>query len=126
MSAPWQAYGFVALGGGTGAVLRAVVGWIVPGSAGTLLVNVAGALLLGLVGTAVLERGQLSRPGRLVATSGLLSSFTTYSTFMIETALAPGWPLLLANVAATYGFGLGAALAGRVLGRSLLGEVADP
>ena len=77
---------FVFLGGGTGSVLRYLVGlWI--GSAAfpwaTFAVNVVGSLAIGLFG------GWASRFGwgealRLSLTVGLCGGFTTFSTFSKE------------------------------------------
>lgn len=111
------AYGLVAAGGGLGALLRAGLGRLLPGVAGTLVANVVGAVLLGALATRFLEPGRVTRRTRLVAATGLLSSFTTYSTFAVQSALAPGPALLAANVLATYGLGLAGAAAGRAVGR---------
>jgi CrcB protein len=106
----------VAGGGFLGATLRWAVGSIVAGAPGTLAVNVVGSLALGVVVAAVPHR----RTQVFVGT-GLLSSFTTYSTFAVETVgLGVAWGAT--NVAATYGFGVAAAAAGLVVGRRLAGE----
>ncbi|HEV2777313.1 MAG TPA: fluoride efflux transporter CrcB [Solirubrobacteraceae bacterium] len=84
---------------------------------GTLAVNLSGALLLGLlVGTA---------PGddtlRLVGT-GLLGAYTTFSTWMLETArLAAGGRrrAAAANIAVSLALGLLVVWLGRELGRAL-------
>ena len=96
-------------GGFVGATLRYAVGVILGDAAGTLAVNVCGSFALGALVVAVPERR-----AQLLLGTGLLSSFTTYSTFAVEaTALGPldG----TAFVAANYVLGVGAALAGRVL-----------
>lgn len=102
----------VALGGFTGAILRYGVGVALPDVAGTLVANVVGSFVLGLfVSVAATERT------RLFLGTGLLSSFTTYSTFAVETTqLGPLAGTL--NVGVTYllGFlaaGLGLAVGGR-------------
>ena len=53
----------------------------------TFLQNVSGSLLLGLLLVVVLERFPPSRYVRPFLASGLLASFTTMSTFAVETAL---------------------------------------
>ncbi|MFB6092706.1 MAG: CrcB family protein [Haloquadratum sp.] len=103
----------VALGGFCGAVSRSLVGAAVPGSEplGTLAVNVLGSFVLALSVGAV-----RSRRFRFFLATGLLSSFTTYSTFAVQTAsLGAVWGV--ANVAANYALGVAAALAGLEAGR---------
>jgi len=100
----------VALGGMVGATLRYAVGVAIAGPPGTLAVNVAGSFVLGVSVTRIRDpRAQL-----LLGT-GALSSFTTYSTFAVETATLGG-TLGAANVAATYLFGFLAAGLGLVAG----------
>jgi CrcB protein len=110
----------VAVGGLAGTVLRDAVAGLLPGLAGTLAVNVAGSLVLGVV---VYERqyaGALAVRTRRVVATGFLSSFTTYSTFALQSALATP-ELLVANVLATYGLGFAAVLVGRSVARRLTG-----
>ncbi|MFB6250861.1 MAG: CrcB family protein [Halobellus sp.] len=105
----------VALGGFVGAACRYAVGVAVPGSApvGTLAVNVLGSLALA-ASVGVVR----SRRLRYFLATGLLSSFTTYSTFAVQTvSLGPVWGL--ANVGANYALGFAAVLAGLALGRRL-------
>jgi CrcB protein len=101
----------VASGGFVGASLRYGVGLLVPGAAGTLVVNVLGSFALGaFVSLVPRHRAQL-----LLGT-GLLSSFTTYSTFAVQTVgLGPEFGAL--NVAATYALGFVAAFLGLAAGR---------
>jgi CrcB protein len=97
---------YVATGGFVGALLRWAVGVAVPGEAGTLVVNVLGSFVLGVLVTLA-----TTHRTRMLVGTGLLSSFTTYSTFAVETAtLAP--PLGLVNVGANYALGIAAAFAG--------------
>lgn len=87
------AAGAVALGGAAGTLLRwGVVTALNPeltGSSwpvGTLSANLAGALLLGaLVGR--IESGSLPRWVVLALGTGLLGSFTTFSSFAVEGVL---------------------------------------
>lgn len=85
--------------------------------AGTLAVNLSGALLLGvLVG---LEPGGDAL--RLLG-AGLLAAYTTFSTWMLETArlAAGGRPrAAAANIAISLVLGLLAVWLGRALGRAL-------
>jgi CrcB protein len=103
----------VAAGGFAGAVLRYGVGAAVPGAGGTLAVNVVGSFALGAMLTLV-----RTHRVRVLLGTGVLSSFTTYSTFAVQTtALGPTWGL--ANVGANYALGFGAALVGLSAGRRL-------
>jgi CrcB protein len=101
----------VALGGFCGAVSRYLLGTVVPGPEGTLLVNAVGSFALAT--TVGVTR---SRRLRLFLTTGLLSSFTTYSTFVVESALL-GVAGGTAYVVATYALGVAVAAIGLVLGR---------
>lgn len=108
----------VALGGFAGATCRYLVSPAAPVGFpwGTLVVNVAGSFLLGVLLYESRLVGALSPETRLVVGTGFLSSFTTYSTFALETAsLDP--QLAVLNVAANYALGLLAVLAGRLLAR---------
>ncbi|MFB6146084.1 MAG: CrcB family protein [Halobacteriaceae archaeon] len=118
----------VAVGGFAGATLRYLVAIPVPGLAGTLLANAAGSTALGALFYESVYAGGLSREARLAAGSGFLSSFTTYSTFVLQSATAPGPLLTVANVVATYGFGFAGVLVGRVVAGLLTGARAggDP
>jgi CrcB protein len=109
----------VALGGFAGSNARYLVDRLLPGLDGTLLVNVLGSLALGFL-LAESVGHLLAGRSRLVFAAGFLASFTTYSTFAVETVRAPGvWPLL--NVAATYALGFGAVLVGHALARRVGG-----
>ncbi|WP_246045761.1 fluoride efflux transporter CrcB [Halorussus ruber] len=110
----------VAVGGFTGAVCRHAVSVALPGGFpwGTLAVNVAGSFALGVLLFEAKLADRLSAETRLVLGTGFLSSFTTYSTFAVQTAaLSP--TLAVANVAANYALGFAAVLAGRAVVRSL-------
>jgi CrcB protein len=101
---------YVAVGGFVGTVLRWAVGVALPGEPGTLAVNVAGSFALG----ALVSRTP-DRRTRVLLGTGLLASFTTYSTFAVETVgLAPTGGLLY--VGATYALGFLAAAAGLAWG----------
>jgi CrcB protein len=102
---------YVATGGFAGAVLRWAVGVAVPDEPGTLVVNVLGSFALG-----VLVTYATAHRTRVLLGTGLLSSFTTYSTFAVETSLlAP--TVGLVNVGANYALGIAAAFAGLAWGR---------
>jgi CrcB protein len=106
--------------GSAGAVARFVLDGFVArriGSAlpwGTFAVNVSGAFVLGLLAGAA-----LSGDAALLAGTALLGSYTTFSTWMLETYVLAedGQPRLAAvNVAGSLAVGLAAAELGRLLG----------
>ena len=101
----------VAIGGFAGANLRFAVGNVVAGPAGTLLVNVLGSFALGFLLYEARYSAVVSQRTHVVVGTGFLSSFTTYSTFALESiglGLAGG-----AYVGASYALGFGAVLVGR-------------
>lgn len=113
----------VALLGGVGAVLRLRLDALVQLRAagefplGTLAVNLVGSFCLGLL-TGLSVTGD----ALLLAGTALLGSFTTFSTWMLETErLAEDGEgrLALANLAFSLGGGVGAALLGWLVGAAL-------
>ena len=117
-----ESVALVAIGGFAGAELRYLVSGLAPDLVGTLVVNTAGSFLLGLVLYGALLAGSVSAESRTVLATGFLASFTTYSTFALETALAPGPAVAAANVLAAYALGFAGVLAGRALARRLAEE----
>jgi fluoride exporter len=109
----------VVLIGGVGAVLRFVVDRTVAGQIarsfpfGTLVVNLSGAMLLGFLGGLA-----LSRTGALLAGTAFVGSYTTFSTWMLETQRLSEerqvWPAA-ANIVASVVLGLAAAMAGQLM-----------
>lgn len=108
----------VAVGGFVGSVSRyavdvglaAVLGDVT--GVATLLVNVVGSFALG-----VLVARTTTAQSRLFAGTGLIASFTTYSTFVTD-AIALGVAGGALYVALSYGFGFAAAIVGLAVGGS--------
>ena len=109
----------VALLGGVGAVARFTLDSAVSARAGdafpwgTLAVNLSGAFLLG-----VLNGNGVGGDALLLAGTGLLGSYTTFSTWMLESHRLgeDGDPARMwLNIALSLVAGLGAAALGRLL-----------
>jgi fluoride exporter len=107
----------VLIAGGFGAVLRFLVDGAVARRAarsfpfGTLAVNISGAALLGLLGGLA-----LSRHVALLADTAFVGSYTTFSTWMLETQRLSEERQLrsaVANLVASIVLGIAAALAGQ-------------
>lgn len=114
--------GLVAVGGVAGANLRYAVAQVLPGLGGTLVANVTGSVALGFLLYGALSAGRVAERARVLLGTGFLSSFTTYSTFVLESVQA-GPALFAANVTATYALGFAGVLAGRWLARRRGGGV---
>ncbi len=119
-AAVWMCVGVL---GGAGALARFLVDGAVGARAavafpiGTLAVNGSGAFLLGL-----LSGSGLAGDAYLLAGTATLGSYTTFSTWMLETHRLgeEGAPrALLANLALSAALGLLAALVGRAIGGAL-------
>jgi CrcB protein len=116
--ARFEALALVGIGGFAGANLRYLAAELAPGLPGTLAANVLGSFALGFVLYESIYTDLLAAEARTVLSTGFLSSFTTYSTFALQTAGAsPPW--MAANVLANYGLGFGAVLLGRRLAAGL-------
>jgi len=114
----------VMVAGACGAVLRYLVDHTVQRRAGsdfplgTLVINVTGSLVLGILAGSALHHG-ISATWLAVAGTGLLGSYTTFSTFTFDSvrlAETDRWGLSLLNVAVTIALGLGTAALGLALG----------
>lgn len=107
----------VLVAGGIGSVLRFMVDGAVARRAarsfpfGTLTVNISGAMLLGLVGGLA-----LSRHAALLADTAFIGSYTTFSTWMLETQRLGEerqvWTAV-ANLVVSVVLGMSAALVGQ-------------
>lgn len=115
----------VALGGALGAPVRygiSVAVHVTPGTFpwGTFWANVSGSLTLSFFLALVLRRFPATRYLRPFVASGFLGSYTTYSTFAVETDLLlrnGRTGVALAYVAGSLVAGLAAALVGGRMGR---------
>jgi CrcB protein len=116
----------VALGGGTGAVLRWWLGGLVNANVGpgfpwgTWLINLVGSLLLGLLAGALSRVEDGGEPLRLLLGVGLLGGFTTFSTFSVEMVAMVNRGeagMALAYAVSSVAGGVVLALAGLMLGR---------
>ena len=114
----------IALLGGVGALARVLLDARVRAATGhpelplgTLAVNVAGSFALGLL-TGLAVTGD----ALLLAGTGFLGAFTTFSTWMVETERLAGRgraSLALAYVGLSLGLGLAACGAGWAIGAAL-------
>jgi fluoride exporter len=113
----------VGLLGGVGALARFLLDGLVAERTaggfpwGTFAVNMSGALALGLLTGLALHGDAL-----VLAGGATLGSYTTFSTWMLETdrSIEDGRvPAAVLNVALTLLVGLGAAELGRLLGEAL-------
>ena len=110
----------VVLLGGAGAVLRFLVDRTVAGRLagsfpfGTLVVNLSGAMLLGFLSALA-----LSPHVALLAGTAFVGSYTTFSTWMLETQRLGEerqvWPAV-ANIVVSLALGLAAAWCGQWIG----------
>lgn len=75
----------VALGGGTGSILRYLSGKLIPSNAvySTLLVNIAGGFLVGLLFT-LSFKNNWGTSKQLLFITGLCGGFTTFSAFSLQ------------------------------------------
>ena len=89
---------------------------------GTFVINISGSLVLGFLFTVLTERIAIDSALRFSITTGFIGSYTTFSTWMLETArLVQDRSYLLAtwNAAGSVVAGLAAVGAGIVMGRAV-------
>ena len=87
---PWLIYLAVFAGGMLGGTTRYLIGLAIPAQPGQipwgiLGVNLVGAFIMGLLLHGWVRRGHVSHPWRPFLATGILGSFTTWSTFMADT-----------------------------------------
>lgn len=86
----WLIYLAVFAGGMLGGSTRYLIDMLIPAEPGQipwgiLGINLAGAFSLALLLSGWVRRGHLAHPWRPFLATGLLGSFTTWSTFMADT-----------------------------------------
>ena len=114
----------VALGGFLGANARYAIGLVYPGLTGTFVANVTGSFLLGFIVYEAMYTDYLTDRGRLLVSTGFVSSYTTYSTFAYESVVVE--PVIgVFNVAASYAFGFAGVVLGRWVALRIGGESRD-
>ena len=134
-------YLYVAVGSAAGGLARVLAGvWLQerlgrlmphagakPFPIGTLLVNASGSFLIGVLIVVIARRVSHATTLHSLLVLGFCGGYTTFSTFSADTMalLESGAGVLAAlNVVASLVFALLATLAGFVLARAALGQVA--
>jgi len=111
-----RGYALVAAGGALGAAARYGVGAVLPSLVSTFAANAVGCFAVGYVLHAA-SIDAVGEEARLLAATGFVSSFTTYSTFALDTFGARP-AVAVIYVASSYAVGFAAVVAGK--------SVADP
>lgn len=107
----------VGIGGFAGSNLRYFVDLFVPSSlAATAIVNVLGCLALGFLVYEERYTDIFSEASRTLMATGFIASFTTYSTFIID-SLTVTPMLAIGYVGGSYAMGFGAVIVGRETAR---------
>lgn len=94
----------IAIGGFFGAISRYLITSTIVPTTGTLIVNVLGSLILGMLMYDNEYIGYVDQRTRLIIGTGFLGSFTTFSTFAVQTYSLGGTPAIgniLANMLLT-------------------------
>jgi CrcB protein len=89
---------------------------------GTAVVNLAGCFLAGFLLVLFEHRWPISGENRTVLLIGFVGSFTTFSTFIVESGQlleSTQWVYAFANIIMHNGLGLIALFAGEMLGRMI-------
>jgi CrcB protein len=120
-------FAIIAAGGAIGALARYGMGGLVQQAlktasfpAGTMAVNLTGCLLIGFGGGLIESRQFFSPEMRTFVFIGFLGSFTTFSTFGLESfnlVRDSQWLLAAANICLSVIVGLAAVLAGNMLSK---------
>ena len=115
----------IAIGGSLGTLARAALSVALPTVAGhfpwtTLVINLVGSFVLGIALAVIVERLGPSRYPRPFFATGFLGGFTTFSTFMVDTAQLGRTghiPIAIAYLVVSIVGGFGAAWLGIVAAR---------
>ncbi len=119
---------WLGIAGGLGALARYGLSTVVQRTSGavfpwgTLVVNVLGAFVFGLIWSLVENRLVMSVEMRVILLTGFLGGFTTFSSFMFETAalMTDGqWGLAALNLGGQVMAGLVAVFLGLAIGRAI-------
>lgn len=82
-------YLYVGLAGSLGALTRYYIGYVLFTSSvfpiTTLLINLVGCFVLTYLSTTVFQKSKFSSSFQTAITTGFIGSFTTFSTFSVET-----------------------------------------
>lgn len=119
----------IGIGGFFGATMRYIISTTATPLVSTLIVNIAGSFLLGLLMYSNEYTNRFSPKTRYFAATGFLGSFTTFSTFAVQSFSLPAG-YLIANVGLNLILCLLAVFAGRSLiitlsGQSIRGGAGD-
>lgn len=106
----------VFVGGGSGALLRWLLGGLVPSPWGILAVNIVGCVAMGLL-AGLLGRSGGHEQARLLLGVGLLGGFTTMSAFALDTILL--WTRAPMTALAYAGLTIAGSLGGLALGLTI-------
>jgi fluoride exporter len=128
----WRGGAMSMLAVGIGGIIGAVARWQIsewsvdrwPSSFpwGTFLINVSGSFILGLYLASVAERSAGRSVTRLFVATGVLGAYTTFSTFVYETARLVQHgesTTAIAYVAASLVVGVAASVSGIAVGRAV-------
>ncbi len=115
----------IGIGGFAGSTLRYFIELLVPNSLlATVLVNVIGCFALGFVFYQGFFSNSFSRAGQTLLTTGVIASFTTYSTFIVDVALAT--PLIgVLYIGSSYLLGFLAVIVGRMAAKQTANRWSD-
>ncbi len=89
---------------------------------GTFTVNILGSFLFGLIYVLAQKKMHISSDIRLIALTGFLGAFTTFSAYAFDTARllkSAEWMAAFGNVFGHTVLGVGALVAGILIGRML-------
>ncbi|MBN2488315.1 MAG: fluoride efflux transporter CrcB [Methanosarcinaceae archaeon] len=103
---------FIGTGGFFGAIARFSVAGTITSPLDTLFVNVLGSFMLGVLMYDTEYLGYVNPRTRMAVGVGFLGSFTTFSTFAVQSYQLHGY-LAAANIAANVGLAVFAVLLGR-------------